>query len=143
MELIFIPLAIIALLIFTSQMNNLKIHTRLIQILYIINSLCLLSSCFIHYNERLPQGAGLENGSLRWLYEILFWPFVFNQILRFIFIPYIYFAILTGFYIKDLKINHFPKKGTILFILLLLLSICGLVFLEIQFQDFLKHLGSV
>lgn len=144
MELIFIPLAIIAFLIciLVSKKDEQKTYTRLVRIFYIINTLWLLTSCLIHYNESLPNGSGLDDGPLRWLFWVLMCPALINMLLRFVFFPYVYFAILTGLYIKDLRKNHFPKKETILFILLLLLSILGLVFMEIEFQGLLRHIAS-
>ncbi len=144
MELIFICLVIIAFLIclLVSKKDEKKSYTRLVRIFYIINTLCLLTSCVVFCIERLPTKVGLEDTLLLWLFFLLGSPFFINCLLRFVFFPYIYFAILTGLYIKDLRKNHFPKKETILFILLLLLSILGLIFLELEFHDLLKHIAS-
>lgn len=145
MEFIFTLLITIAFLIclFVYNKDSEKAGTRLIRIFYIINTLCLLSSCLVHYNERLPQGAGLEDGPLLWLYIPLAFPFLINWVLRIAFLPYIYFAVLTGIYIKDLKKNRFPKKETILFIIMLLLSILGLVYMEIESQSMWQAVSSV
>ena len=145
MEIIFICLVIIAFLacLLTSKKDGAKAYTRLIRIFYMINTFCLLTSCLMHYNESLPYGAGLDDGPLRWLFFLLMWPFLFNWLLRLVFFPYIYSGILTVLYIKDLKQNQFPKKETILFILLLLLSILGLVCLEVVSQDMWRTLSSV
>lgn len=132
---------LICLLIYTKDSVN--VCTRLIRIFYIINTLCLLSSCLVHYIERLSQGAGLEDGPLLWLCSLLVFPFLINWILRIAFLPYIYFAVLTGIYIKDLKKNRFPKKETILFIIMLLLSILGLICMEIESQSMWQAVSSV
>lgn len=61
MELIFIPLAIIAFLIciLVSKKDEKKTYTRLVRIFYTINTLCLLSSCVVYCIERLPNKVGL------------------------------------------------------------------------------------
>ena len=144
MELIFIALVIIAFLIciLVSKKDEKKAYTRLVRIFYTINTLCLLSSCVVYCIERFPNKVGLNDTLLLWLFFLLGLPFFINCLLRFVFFPYIYFAILTGLYIKGLRKNRFPKKETILFILLLLLSVLGLIFLELEFHDLLKHIAS-
>ena len=145
MEYLFFLLEIIVFfaILLSCPKDKLRYHTKMIRILYIINTFCLLTSYLVLYNDSLPPGAGLMNGSLGWIFFLLALPAILNCVLRVFFIPYIYFALITYLYIKNLKENQFPKKETILFIILLLLSILGLVCLEVVSQDMWRALSSV
>jgi len=134
MQIIFICLVIITfpICLLVSKKDEKKAYTRLVRIFYMVNTLCLLSSCVVYCIERLPTKVGLEDTLLLWLFFLLGLPFYINCLLRIIFYPYILFAILTFLYINVLKKNQFPKSETILFIILLLLSILGFVCLELE-----------
>ena len=145
MEYLFFLLEIIVFfaILLSCPKDKLRYRTKMIRILYIINTFCLLTSYLVLYNDSLPPGAGLMNGSLGWIFFLLALPAILNCVLRAFFIPYIYFALITYLYIKNLKENQFPKKETILFIILLLLSILGLVCLEVVSHDMWSALYSV
>ncbi len=113
--------------------NSPKNHLRVIRNLYIVNTLFLLSCCYLHYNG-VPYYPLQDKGLLLWIHNILMVPCSIVLLLRMFLLPNIYFIALTILYIIMLKKTSFPKKKTIIFIILLLLSILGFVCLELEFN---------
>lgn len=114
-----------------SSDNSPNNHLRVIRNLYIINTLFLLSSCYMHYNG-IPYYPLQDKGLLLWIHNILMIPSSIVFLLRMFFLPNIYSIVLTILYIIMLKKTSYPKKETIFFIILLLLSILGFVCLELE-----------
>ena len=114
-----------------SSDNSPNNHLLVIRNLYIINTLFLLSSCYMHYIG-IPYYPLQDKGLLLWIHNILMIPCFVILLLRMFFISNIYSIVLTIFYIRFLMKTRFPKSETILFIILLLLSILGFVCLELE-----------
>ena len=123
-----------------SSDNSPNNHLHVIRNLYIINTLFLLSSCYMHYNG-IPYYPLQDEGPLLWIHNILTVPIFIVFLLRMFCISNTYSIILTILYIRFLVKTRFPKSETILFIILLLLSIVGFVCLELEFNA-AKHAWS-
>ena len=105
------------------------LNIRLIRIVYIVNTTFLLFCCIYYLIAKLQ----LEIHSQGLLYAVVF-PLSFVLLLRTFFLPYVHSVLWTIVYIKYLKKKRFPKKETILFIILFVLSIIGLICMELLFQ---------
>ena len=77
---------------------------------------------------------------LMWLSVIVALPVLLG---RFLFIPYIVGAVLTGFYIHGLRKWDRSSGTVILFVVLLVLSIVGYVVMELLFANLIDGLMSV
>lgn len=115
---------------------------QVIRILYIINTIFLLSSCYMHYNG-IPYAPLQDNGLLLWIHNIITVPCFIVFFLRMFFVSNTYSIVLTIFYIILLKKTQFPQKETILFIILLLLSILGFVCLELEMNAIMHAWSGV
>ena len=139
--LVFVAYCVYLLYIWSSD-NSPKNHLRVIRNLYIINTLFLISCCYIHYNG-LPYYPLQDKGFLLWIHNIFMFPCSIVLLLRMFFLPNIYSIVLIILYIIILKKASFPKKETILFIILLLLSILGFICLELEMNKALHAWSGV
>ena len=110
---------------------------KVVKILYILHVLLLLAAggawVVFQVAEELPE-------PLMWLSVIVALPVLLG---RFLFIPYIVGAVLTGFYIHGLR-KWDRSSGTILlFVILLVLSIVGYVVMELLFANMIDGFMSV
>ena len=110
---------------------------KVVKILYVLHVLLMLAagvawivSCV---SDDLPE-------ALRVLCILAALPVLLG---RFLFIPYIVGAVLTGFYIHGLR-KWDRSSGTVtLFVVLLVLSIVGYVVMELLFANMIDGLMSV
>jgi len=144
--IIIVSIAYPALLYFCFTDNpqtSKKLNIRLIRTVYIVNAISLLYvlfgciCCFI-----IKLQSEINQVFLVVLVVVLF-PLMLILLLRVLFLPYTHSLLWTILYIIYLKKNRFPKKETLLFIVLLGLSVLGLVGMELTYQDFMGHIGSV
>lgn len=136
---VFVAYCIYLIYIWCSD-DTLDNHLHVIRNLYIINTLFLLCFCYWHYNG-IPYYPLQDEGPLLWIHNILTVPCLIVFFLRMFCISNTYSIILTILYIRFLVKTRFPKSETILFIILLLLSIVGFVCLELEFNA-AKHAWS-
>ena len=120
-----------------------RLKTRRIRIIYIINTISLLSCCVYYFFDKLHLDTKLQGSSLAWLFYIPSIPAIITIILRLFFLPYIHSAIWIVPYILYLKDNAKPQKETTRFIILSILSIIGCVFMELAYHDFFSAMMSV
>ena len=129
---------------FTDKPQTSKnLNIRLIRTVYIINTISLLYvlfGCICCFIIRLQSEI---NQVLLVVLVVVLFPLMLILLLRILFLPYTHSLLWTILYIIYLKKNRLPKKETLLFIVLLGLSVLGLVGMELIYQDFMGHIGSV
>ncbi len=120
-----------------------RLNIRLIRIVYIINTIFLLSCCANYFWDKFHLNIKLQDNSLAWLFYLPLIPGMITIVLRLFFLPYIHSIIWIVPYIKYLKDNGKPQIETTLFIILSILSIIGCVFMELTYYDFFHAMMSV
>ena len=114
-----------------------RLNIRITRNVYIINTISLLFCCVYYIISKLQLGSHTPQ-VLVGLSIALAFPAFFVILLRILFLPYVHTILWTIVYIKFLKEDQFPKKETFHFAIMLLLSILGLVCLELAFQGMLR-----
>ncbi len=121
-----------------------RLNMRFVRIVYTINTISLLYvlfcciCCFII--KLLPE---IQSQGLLMVVVAVLFPAICILLSRIIFLPYTHSILWTIIYIIYLKKKQFPKKETILFSILLVLTVLGLIGMELAFQGLMSHFGSV
>ena len=115
------------------------LNINLIRIIYIINTSSLLFCCPCYLIANFQPKIHSQGLSVV-LVAVLF-PSISILLLRILFLPYTHSILWTIVYINYLKKNLFPRKETFLFVILLVLSILGLICMELTFQVLMKHVS--